>query len=98
MIMCHTTVDHAKITFYSHSAVEYSPAAMLKSVRILEVWRAFLANAEAYVQGQLRCQPINEPYLMKRYEIPSSLYTVSTNFLTPIPDFLSLFYPSLLMN
>ena len=42
---------------------------MLKAVRIHSGWTSFLSMAEAYISGQLQCQPINEAYLMERFVI-----------------------------
>ena len=62
--LCHFFISDFEVSLLlSPIGVEYSDEAMLKAVRILSNWTAFLSNAEAYVRGQLRCHPINEPYL-----------------------------------
>ncbi|ROI37026.1 putative cysteine--tRNA ligase, mitochondrial [Anabarilius grahami] len=52
--------------YFLHSAIDYSDASMNEARSTLSTISAFCHNAQAYMQGHLQCQPIDEGILWER--------------------------------
>ena len=48
------------------SDIEYSDETMQNAIVLANQLSSFLSDADAYVKGQLQCQPIEEALLMER--------------------------------
>ena len=53
--------------WYVFPDIEYSDETMQKAISLANQISSFLNDSDAYVKGQLVCQPIDEPLLMQRY-------------------------------
>ena len=49
------------------SDIEYSDETMQNAISSANQLTSFLSDSDAYVKGQLTCQPIDEAALMQRY-------------------------------
>lgn len=67
------------LTKYNND-IEYSDETMQKAISLANQISSFLNDSDAYVKGQLVCQPIDEPLLMQR------LSDVRVEFMSALSD------------
>lgn len=65
--MCDSNVLHNTVLFFFFSlAVEFSDETMNDAKHLLQAISSFIRDANAYIKGQLVCDPVREDILWER--------------------------------